>query len=248
MLKGRGELQLVILLEELRREGYELMVGRPEIIPVEQDGQMMEPEEHMVIDIPDSMVGTVTELLSQRGGRMEMMDNLEGSQRVRLTFAIPARGLIGIRSKMLTDTRGEAIYSSSFERYIPYQGKRFSRTNGAMVADRAGATAQYGLFNLQPRGPLFVREGTKVYEGMIVGEFNKQNDLNVNATKEKKLTNVRAAGSDDSTKLNPIKDLELEFALEWIDEDEWVEVTPKTIRMRKDELRTNFRKVVRKSE
>ena len=193
LLKGRGELQLVILLEELRREGYELMVGRPEIIPVTVEGETMEPEEHMVIDIPDNMVGTVTELLSQRGGRMEMMDNLEGSQRVRLTFSMPARGLIGIRSKMLTETRGEAIYSSSFERYIPYQGKRFSRTNGAMVSDRAGVTAQYGLFNLQPRGKLFVRQSEKVYEGMIVGEFNKQNDLNVNPTKEKK-TNECARG------------------------------------------------------
>ncbi len=246
LLKGRGELQIVILLEELRREGYEMMVGRPEIILVEQDGQMMEPEEHMVIDIPDDRVGIVTEMLSQRGGRMEMMENMEGSQRVRLTFAIPARGLIGIRSRMLTETRGEAIYSSSFEKYIPYQGKRFSRMNGAMVSDRTGVTAQYGLFNLQPRGKLFVREGMRVYEGMIVGEFNKQNDLNVNAAKEKKLTNVRASGSDDSTKLTPIKEMELEFALEWIDEDEWMEVTPENIRMRKDELRTNMRKVVRK--
>lgn len=245
MLKGRGELQIVVLLEELRRQGYEMMVARPEIIPVDIDGQQMEPEENMVIDIPQDMVGTVTELLSKRGGRMEMMEPMEASGRVRLEFSIPTRGLIGIRSHLLTQSKGEAIFASSFKRYIPYQGKRFSRTNGALVNDRDGATVEYGLFHLQDRGRFFVKEGVPVYEGMIFGEHNRTQDLNCNPTKEKKLTNMRASGKDESTKLSPVKPLDLDAALEWIDDDEWVEITPKTIRVRKAELRTNMRKITR---
>lgn len=245
LLKGRGELQLVILLEELRRQGYELMVGCPEIIPMEKDGKLFEPEELMVIDIPDSMVGVVTQLLSERGGRMEHMEHMHASSRVRLEFAIPTRGLFGIRSPMLTATRGEAIFSSSLKQYIPYQGKRFSRKNGALVADRNGVSVQYGLFHLQARGRLFIKEGVRVYEGMIFGENNRVNDLNADPTKSKKLTNMRASGSDDSTKLIEIQEMDLDEAIVWIDENEWVEITPKNIRFRKVELRTNMRNVIR---
>ncbi|MBI3090804.1 MAG: GTP-binding protein [Candidatus Tectomicrobia bacterium] len=246
LLKARGELALVILIEQLRRQGWEFMVGRPEIIPVELDGQKMEPEEILTIDIPDTLVGIVTPLLASRGGRMENMKPLEGSSRVRMKFVIPARGLIGLRSQMLTETWGQAIYSSSFKGYIPYQGKRFSRINGALIADRAGQTTDYALFNLQPRGRLFLGSGVDVYEGMVFGEHNKDTNLNCNAVVAKKLTNMRSAGKDDSTKLKGRPGLGLEEALEWIDEDEWVEVTPLTVRIRKHELRSNFRKVTRK--
>jgi GTP-binding protein len=245
LLKGRGELQIVILLEELRRRGYELMVGRPEIIPHSKDEQLFEAEDHMIIDVPDNFVGAVTELLSERGGRMEAMTGLEASNRVRMEFSIPARGLIALRSVLLTKTKGEAIYSSSFKGWIPFLGKRLSRANGALVADRAGVATEYGLFNLQDRGKLFIGAGTKVYEGMVFGENNRTNDLNANPCREKKLTNMRAAGKDDSTKLSGIYPFDLDSAIEWIDDDEWVEITPKNIRVRKDELRTNFRKVIR---
>lgn len=245
LLKGRGELQIVILLEEMRRQGYELMVGRPEIIPYEENGEPLEPIDQMVIDVPDNFVGTVTELLSERGGKMESMNTLEGSNRVRMEFSIPARGLIALRSVLLTRTKGEAIYSSSFKGYIPYLGKRLSRQNGALVSDRTGMATEYGLFNLQDRGKLFIPANTKVYEGMVFGENNRGNDLNANPAREKKLTNMRASGKDESTKLSGIYPFDLDSAIEWIDDDEWVEVTPKSIRVRKDELRTNFRKVIR---
>jgi GTP-binding protein len=245
MLKARGELQIVILLEQLRREGYELMVGRPEIIPIEIDGEMKEALETLIVDVPENMVGRVTEIVSKRGARLEGMENMEVSRRMRLEFAIPARGLIGIRSMLLTETKGEAIFSSSFREYIPYQGKRFSRQNGALVCDRSGVSVEYGLFHLQPRGKLFIREGVKVYEGMIFGENSRDNNLFCNPTKEKKLTNMRAAGSDESTKLKPIKELNLDESLEWIDEDEWVEVTPLTVRIRKQELKTNLASTIR---
>lgn len=245
LLKGRGELQLVVLFEELRRKGYELMLGCPEIIPIQKDGQLLEPEESFVVDVPDNMVGVVTQLMAERGGRMDHMEHMHVSSRVRLEFTIPTRGLFGIRSPMLTSTRGEAVFSSSLKGYIPYQGKRFSRKNGALIADRPGVSVQYGLFHLQARGRLFVREGVKIYEGMIFGEHNRVNDLNADATKTKKLTNMRASGSDESTKLIEIKEMELDEAIVWIDEDEWVELTPKSIRLRKAELRSNFRKVIR---
>lgn len=245
LVKGRGELQIVILLEELRRRGYELMVGRPEVIPHIKDGEMFEAEDQMVIDVPDNFVGTVTELLSERGGKMESMAALEGSSRVRLEFAIPARGLIALRSTLLTKTKGEAIYSSSFKRWIPFLGRRLSRANGALVTDRTGVATEYGLFNLQDRGKLFIGAGTKVYEGMVFGENNRMNDINANPTREKKLTNMRASGRDESTKLSGIYPFDLDSAIEWIDDDEWVEITPKNIRVRKDELRTNMRKVIR---
>jgi GTP-binding protein len=245
LLKGRGELQLVILFEELRRKGYEFMLGCPEIIPLEKDGQLLEPEETLTIDVPDSFVGAVTQILSERGARMESMEHMHASSRVRLSFSIPTRGLFGIRSPMLTLTKGEAVFSSSLKGYIPYMGKRFSRKNGALIADRPGVSVQYGLFHLQARGKLFIKEGEKVYEGMIFGEHNRANDLNADATKSKKLTNMRASGSDDSTKLIEIKAMDLDEAVVWIDEDEWVEVTPTNIRLRKAELRSNFRKVIR---
>ncbi len=245
-LKARGELAIVILMEQLRRKGWEFMVGRPEVIPVIIDGQQMESEETLVIDIPDNMIGTITPIFTGRGGRLSSLEKLEGSSRLRLSFSIPSRGLIGLRSQILTETRGEAIYSSSFLGYIPYQGKRFSRINGAMVADRAGKTTEYALFHLQPRGKLFVRAGVLVYEGMVFGEHNKNTDINCNAAVEKKLTNMRAAGKDESTKLKSNRGaLELEEALEWIDEDEWVEITPINVRIRKQELRSNYRKITR---
>ncbi len=247
LLKARGELQVVIVLEEIRRRGFELMAGRPEIIPVQIDGKLWEPEESFFIDIPENKMGTVTEILSIRGGRMQNIEKFENSNRVRLEFEIPSRGLIGLRSLLLTETRGEAIYSSTFKKYIPYLGKRFSRANGAIVTDRDGVATEYALFGLEDRGRLFVRAGTPVYEGMIFGENNRQNDLNANPTKEKKLTNMRASGSDDSTKLSPIKEMSLDEALDWIDEDEWVEITPKNIRIRKIVLKTNQRHVIRRS-
>jgi len=246
LIKGRGELQIVVLIEELRREGWEFMVGRPEVIPYIIDGKQVEPEEYFVIDVPEKMTGTVTELLSSRGGKMKEMERMEASGRNRLCFTIPTRGLIGIRSRILTETRGEAIYSSSHNAYIPYQGKRFSRKNGALVTDRSGVSCEYGLFHLQSRGRLFIKAGIKVYDGMIFGENNQNNDMNANPTKEKKLTNVRAAKTDDSTKINPVEKISLDIALEWIDEDEWVEVTPQNIRIRKNELRSNYRKVIRR--
>ena len=245
LLKARGELAIVILMEELRRQGYEFMIGRPEVIPVEKDGQQMEGEELMTIDIPDSMVGVVSPLLAERGGRMESLEPLEGSSRVRLDFSIPSRGLIGLRSQMLTQTRGEAIYSSSFKGYIPFLGKRLSRNNGALIADRTGETTEYALFNLQSRGRLFIGAGVKVYEGMVFGENSKNSDMNCNPVVAKKLTNMRAAGKDESTKLKVVKNLELDEALEWVDEDEWVEITPESIRIRKQELRSNYRKGAR---
>lgn len=246
LLKARGELQIVILVEELRRQEYEFMVGSPNVIPVEIDGKLFEAEEQFVIDIPDDMVGVVTELLSNRGGKMELMENLTNSSRVRLEFSIPSRGLFGIRSKLLTETKGEAVFSSSFKSYIPYKGSRFTRKNGALVADRDGTSVQYGLFHLQARGKLFIPEGVKVYEGMIFGENNRINDLTADPTKPKKLTNMRASGSDDSTKLNVVKKIELDEAIVWIDEDEWVEVTPLNIRLRKTVLKTNLRTVIRR--
>ena len=245
LLKARGELQIVILLEDLRRKGYELMVGRPEIIPYEKDGQLYEAQDYMVIDVPDEFIGTVTELLAERGGKMETMSTLEGSNRVRMEFLIPARGLIALRSTLLTKTKGEAIYSSSFKEYIPFLGKRLSRANGALVVDRNGVATEYGLYHLQDSGKLFIGANTKVYEGMVFGENKRTNDINANPAREKKLTNMRASGKDESTKLSGIFPFDLDSAIEWIDDDEWVEITPKNIRVRKDELRTSFRKVIR---
>lgn len=246
LLKARGELQIVILVEELRRRGYELMVGKPEILPITGDnGERLEPEETMIIDVPDDMIGTVTQLLASRGGRMEHMEKMDASSRVRLEFSIPTRGLIGLRSSMLTETRGEAVYSSSFKGYIPFNNVRYGRKNGALVSDRGGMSVQYGLFHLQARGKLFIKEGVKVYQGMIFGEYNRVYNLIANPTKPKKLSNMRSVQHDESTRLDPVSEMSLDRAIEWIDEDEWVEVTPNNVRLRKNILDTEKLNVFR---
>jgi len=246
-VKARGELQIVVLLEELRREGFEMMVGRPEVLSIDVDGEKMESEENLVVDLPNDHVGAISELLMQNGATMELMEKFDASNRTRLEFKVPTRGLIGIRSKMLTLSKGEAIYASSFRGYIPFKGKRFSRKNGAIVCDRTGTTTLYALDALESRGTLFLKSGVPIYEGMIFGENSRKENLNANPTKEKKLTNVRASGKDESSKIAPVKELSLDEALEWIDEDEWIEITPNTIRLRKDQLQTNLRKIVREN-
>lgn len=237
---GRGELQLAILIEMMRREGFELMVGKPEIITKDVDGKVHEPVELLVIDCPETFVGVVIEKLGARKGRMEKMIN-NGSGRVRLEFIIPSRGLIGLRNEMLTDTKGTAIMNSLFHGYMEWQGDIISRPTGSLVADRSGVATSYALYNLQERGEMFVAPGTDVYEGMIVGENARDADLNVNIVKEKKLTNMRASTSDEAIRLVPPKLLNLEQALEFIRDDEFVEVTPKSIRLRKKILKANQR-------
>ncbi|HSP20562.1 MAG TPA: EF-Tu/IF-2/RF-3 family GTPase, partial [Myxococcaceae bacterium] len=237
---GRGELQLAVIIETMRREGYELTASTPEPITREVDGQIHEPMELMVCDVPEASVGAVTERLGPRKGRMTDMSAL-GSGRTRLTFRIPARGLIGFRSEFLTITRGEGIMSSQFDGYEPWFGYIPKRSNGAIVSDRQGDTVPYALFSIQERGDLFVGAGVQVYEGMIIGENAHPSDLNVNACREKKLTNIRAAGRDENVILVPPRDTSLERALEWIAPDELVEVTPKSVRMRKRVLATGER-------
>jgi GTP-binding protein len=237
---GRGELQLAILIEMMRREGYELMVGKPEIITKTIDGKIHEPLELLVIDCPENFVGVVIEKLGSRKGKMTKMVN-HGSGRVRLEFHIPSRGLIGLRSELLTDTKGTAIMNSLFHGYIEWQGEILMRPTGALVADRPGKATGYAIFNLQERGEMFVEPGTDVYEGMIVGENSRDADLNVNIVKEKKLTNMRASTADEAIRLVPPRILNLEQAIEFIREDEFVEVTPKSIRLRKRVLKANQR-------
>ena len=237
---GRGELQLAILIEMMRREGFELMVGRPEIVTRMVDGKLMEPVELLTIDIPENFVGVVMERLGPRKAEMVKMHN-HGYGRVRLEFRIPSRGLIGLRSEMLTETRGTIVMNSLFDGYMPHQGDIPQRTTGALVADRAGATTTYALDGIQERGILFVGAGNEVYEGIIVGEHSRDNDLDVNAVREKKLTNMRASSADDAIRLVPFKPLNLEQAIEFINEDELVEVTPKNLRLRKKILQANRR-------
>ncbi len=237
---GRGELQLAILIEMMRREGYELMVGRPEIVTRELDGKTMEPVEYLTIDIPDAFVGTVIERLGPRKAEMVKMHN-HGSGRVRLEFRVPSRGLIGLRSDLLTETRGTIIMNSIFDGYMPYQGEIPQRPTGALVADRPGTTTAYALDGLQDRGVLFVPPGTEVYEGMIIGEHSRDNELDVNIVREKKLTNMRASTADDATRLAPPRLLNLENAIEFIADDELVEVTPHSLRLRKKILQANRR-------
>ncbi|MGB9712294.1 MAG: translational GTPase TypA [Dissulfurimicrobium sp.] len=239
-VKGRGELQLAILIETMRREGYELSVSRPEILTKEIDGVMYEPMELVVVDCPEEFIGVVTQGLGPRRGRMIKMTN-HGHGRARLEFEIPSRGLIGYRSQFLTDTKGSGIMNSLFNGYKPWQGHMPERTSGALVADRPGRTTTYALYHIQPRGALFLGPGIDVYEGMIVGENSKGNDLDVNVTKEKKLTNMRASGSDEALRLIPPVAMTLERALEWISADEFVEVTPCNIRLRKRILKANDR-------
>ena len=237
---GRGELQLAILIEMMRREGYELMVGKPEILTRMIDGKLHEPLELLVIDCPENFVGVVIEKIGTRKGKMTKMIN-HGSGRVRLEFHIPSRGLIGLRSEMLTDTKGTAIMNSLFHGHIEWQGEIATRPTGSLVADRPGKATSYAMFNLQERGELFLTPGTEVYEGMIVGENSRDADLNVNIVKEKKLTNMRASTSDEAIRLVPPRILNLEQAIEFIREDEFVEVTPKSIRLRKKVLKANQR-------
>ena len=237
---GRGELQLAILIEMMRREGYELSVSMPETITKEIDGKIHEPVELLVIDVPEDFIGVVTQALGTRKGKMQKMQN-NGSGRVRLEFRIPSRGLIGFRSQFLTDTRGTGLLNHLFDGYEPWHGPMSKRQTGALVSDRKGKSTMYALYHLQPRGTLFVRESVPVYEGMIIGENSRINDLDVNVTKEKKLTNMRAAGSDDALQLVPPRLLTLEQSLEFIKEDELVEVTPGSIRLRKKVLESNKR-------
>ena len=229
---GRGELQLAVIIENMRREGYELTASNPEPVTRTIDGILHEPVELLVCDLPDSYVGAVTERLGPRKGRMVEMMPL-GSGRTRLQFRIPARGLVGFRGDYLTLTRGEGIMSSQFDGYSPWFGPIPKRASGAIISDRSGVTVPYALFSIQDRGSLFVGPGVQVYEGMIIGEHAHPTDLNVNACREKKLTNIRAAGRDENVILTPPIEMTLEMSLEWIAEDELVEVTPKSVRMRK---------------
>jgi len=237
---GRGELQLAILIEMMRREGYELAVGKPEIITKTVDGKVKEPVELLIIDCPESFLGVVIEKLGARKGKMSKMVN-HGSGRVRLEFHVPSRGLIGLRSEILTDTRGTAIMNSLFHDYIDWQGEIPTRPTGSLVADRPGRVTGYATFNLQERGEIFVAPGTEVYEGMIVGENARDADLDVNIVKEKKLTNMRASTADEAIRLVPPRILNLEQAIEFIRDDELVEVTPVSIRLRKKILKQNQR-------
>jgi GTP-binding protein len=237
---GRGELQLAILIEMMRREGYELMAGRPEIVTKVVDGVRMEPVEHLTIDVPEQFTGVVIEKLGPRKGEMTKMHN-HGSGRVRLEFRVPSRGLIGLRSEMLTETRGTIVMNSLFDGYIPYQGEIPQRPTGALIADREGLTTTYALNGLQERGILFVAPGVAVYEGMIVGEHSRDNDLDVNVVREKKMTNMRASTADEAIRLVPYTTLNLEQVIEFIADDEFVEVTPKSLRLRKKILQAKFR-------
>ncbi len=240
LVMGRGELQLAILIEMMRREGYELMVGKPQILTRTVDGKTMEPQELLVVDVPEAYAGVVIEKTGIRKAKMTKMVN-HGSGRVRLEFLIPSRGLIGMRSELLTDTRGTAIMNSLFHGYIEWQGEIPMRITGALVADRPGTATSYAIYNLQERGEMFVTPGTEVFEGMIVGENARPDDLNVNIVKEKKLTNMRASTADEAIRLVPPRLLNLEQAIEFINDDEWVEVTPRSIRLRKKVLKANQR-------
>ncbi|OLE86719.1 MAG: GTP-binding protein TypA [Acidobacteria bacterium 13_1_20CM_2_60_10] len=237
---GRGELQLAILIETMRREGFELMVGKPEIVVRNEGGRKLEPLELLVIDCPESYIGIMLETLGSRRGEMSKMTN-HGSGRVRMEFRIPSRGLIGLRSQLLTDTRGTALIHSIFEGWTEYAGEMALRPTGALVADRAGPSTAFALWNLQERGELFLGPGREVYEGMIVGENTREQDMDVNVTREKKLTNMRSSTADEAIRLIPHRELSLEQAIEFIADDEFVEVTPKSIRLRKKVLAANKR-------
>jgi len=237
---GRGELQLAILIETMRREGFELMVGKPEIVVRNENGRKLEPQERVVIDVADSFIGIIMETLGSRRGEMTKMSN-HGSGRVRLEFKIPSRGLIGLRSQLLTDTRGTALIHSIFEGWIDYGGDMALRPTGALVADRAGVSTAYALWGLQERGELFVGPTVDVYEGMIIGENSREQDMEVNVTREKKLTNMRSSSADEAIRLIPHRELSLEQAIEFIADDEFVEITPKTIRLRKKVLQFSKR-------
>ena len=238
---GRGELQLAILIETMRREGYELQVSKPTVVTKQIDGAVQEPMELLFVDVPEEYIGVVTQLLAVRRGVMTKMEHEGSGGRVRIEFSVPSRGLIGFRSHFLTDTRGTGIINALFNGYAPWQGPIQSRVNGALVADREGTAVPYALFHLQERGILFVPPGTPVYEGMVIGEYSRDTDLDVNACREKKLTNMRAAGRDENIQLSPPREMGLEAGLEWIADDELVEVTPQSIRLRKKVLQQQLR-------
>jgi len=240
-VRGRGELQMAILIETMRREGYEFMVSKPQVITKEIDGKTSEPVEHVYIDVPEEYVGVVTEKLSSRKGLMVNMIN-HGHGRVDLEFRIPSRGLIGYRSQFLTDTKGSGVLNTIFDGFDNWFGFIPQRVSGALVADRAGRVTGYASFAMEDRGELFVEVGTQVYLGMVIGERNKNSDLDINITKEKKLTNMRASSSDATITLRPPRLLTLDQAIEFIAEDELIEVTPKSIRLRKFELDYRNRK------
>ncbi|HEX8351710.1 MAG TPA: translational GTPase TypA [Pyrinomonadaceae bacterium] len=239
-VSGRGELQLSILIEMMRREGYELQVSKPEVITRSEGGKTLEPIEQVVIDCPEEFIGVVTEAMGRRKGQMTKMVN-HGTGRVRLEFETPSRGLIGFRGEFLTETKGTGLLNTIFLRWGEWQGAMRGRSTGSLVADRSGEATTYALYNLQERGSMFIRPTTRVYEGMIVGENARSVDLDVNIVREKKLTNMRAASADEAMRLVPVKDLSLEQSLEFISDDELVEVTPKSIRLRKRVLAANRR-------
>ena len=247
IVKGRGEFQMAILIETMRREGYELSVGRPEVIYKQDGGRKLEPMETLFVDCDEAFVGVVTEKLSVRKGRLDQMVN-HGSGRVRLTFSIPSRGLIGYRDEFMTDTKGTGILNSRFAGYEEFRGPFPSRFTGSIISDRQGTAVAYALFNLEPRGRLFISPGQPVYEGLIFGEHNRGIDLTANPCKEKKLTNMRASGRDENVILSPVKPMPLEQALHFIREDELVEVTPKSIRLRKLLLHENDRRRAEKKK
>ncbi len=244
IVKGRGELQFAVLAEQMRREGLEFALGRPKVIMKGEGDKLEEPLEHLVMDIPEVHVGVVTEKLGIRKGEMTNLQKM-GADRVRLEFDIPSRGLIGFRTEFLNDTRGTGLMSSYLVGYVPFRGHITDRVNGALVADRSGKTTPYAIFNLEARGRFFVKEGIEVYEGMVVGEHNRSNDSNINVCREKKLTNIRAAGSDENVLLTPVTPLTLEWCIAWMAEDELMEVTPKYVRLRKRILDQNKRSIVR---
>ncbi|MFL3004798.1 MAG: translational GTPase TypA [Candidatus Neomarinimicrobiota bacterium] len=246
-VRGRGELQMAILIETMRREGYEFMVSKPQVITKEEDGKILEPMEKVFLDIPEEKVGIITEKLSDRKGRMTNLQN-HGSGRVNLEFSIPSRGLIGFRSQFLTDTQGAGIMNKLFDGYAPWFGPIPQRKSGALVSDRNGKVTTYACIGMVDRGELFISVGTDVYDGMIIGERNRDGDLNVNITREKKLTNMRASGSDNTVTLRPPKQLSLDQYIEFIAEDELVEITPENLRLRKMELDQSKRASQKKKE
>ena len=246
-VRGRGELQMAILIETMRREGFEFMVSKPQVITKKENDKVLEPMEKVFLDIPEDNVGIVTEKLSARKGRMTNLQN-HGSGRVNLEFSIPSRGLIGFRSQFMTDTKGAGIMNKLFDGYAPWFGPIPQRNSGAIVSDRNGNVTTYACVGMVDRGELFLEVGTDVYDGMIIGERNREGDLNVNITKEKKLSNMRASGSDNTVTLRPPRNLSLDQYIEFIAEDELVEVTPKNIRLRKMELDQNKRLSMKRKE
>ena len=240
-VQGRGELQLAVLVETLRREGFELTVGRPEVVTRQIDGRLHEPMETLSLDVPEEYLGIVTQLLALRKGLLQQTVN-HGAGRVRMEYIVPSRGLIGFHTEFLTETRGTGLWHHVFHGYELWKGEVRTRSTGSLVADRSGSTRAYALLSLQDRGTLFIGPGVEVYEGMIIGENPRPNDMNVNPTKEKKLTNMRAAGKDRSLLLKPAREMSLEASLEYIEEDEYVEITPKVIRLRKIHLTEIARK------